>query len=76
MQNTLSFLPYAYNVGMNDHVRPVVIGIAGGTGSGKTTVAQVILERVGADSIAFLAHDAYYVLSISITLILSRPNFS
>jgi uridine kinase len=45
---------------MNDHVRPVVIGIAGGTGSGKTTVAHVILERVGADSIAFLAHDAYY----------------
>jgi uridine kinase len=45
---------------MMDHVKPVVIGIAGGTGSGKTTVANVILERVGADSIAFLAHDAYY----------------
>lgn len=39
---------------------PVVIGIAGGTGSGKTTVANVILDRVGADSIAFLPHDAYY----------------
>lgn len=39
---------------------PVVIGIAGGTGSGKTTVANGILERVGADSIAFLPHDAYY----------------
>jgi uridine kinase len=39
---------------------PVVIGIAGGTGSGKTTVASVILERVDADSIAFLPHDAYY----------------
>lgn len=37
-----------------------MIGIAGGTGSGKTTVAKVILERVGADSIAFLPHDAYY----------------
>jgi uridine kinase len=45
---------------MDNHVRPVVIGIAGGTGSGKTTVAHVILERVGADSIGFLAHDAYY----------------
>lgn len=40
--------------------KPVVIGIAGGTGSGKTTVANVILDRVGADSIAFLPHDAYY----------------
>ncbi len=39
---------------------PLVIGIAGGTGSGKTTVAQTILERVGSHRIAFLQHDAYY----------------
>jgi len=38
----------------------LVIGIAGGSGSGKTTVAQVILQRVGADRIAFLQHDSYY----------------
>lgn len=59
-KSALSFSSYAYNVGMNDQKTPVVIGIAGGTGSGKTTVAHVILERVGADSIALLAHDAYY----------------
>jgi uridine kinase len=34
--------------------------VAGGTGSGKTTVAQVILERVGAHRITTLLHDAYY----------------
>ena len=39
---------------------PIVIGIAGGSGSGKTTVANKILGRVGADRIASLAHDAYY----------------
>ncbi len=39
---------------------PVLIGIAGGTGSGKTTIANVILERAGAENIAFLPHDAYY----------------
>lgn len=39
---------------------PLVIGIAGGSGSGKTTVVQVILQRVGADRIAFLQHDSYY----------------
>jgi uridine kinase len=39
---------------------PLVIGIAGGTGSGKSTVASVILSRVGKDRIAFLLHDAYY----------------
>ncbi|MBL8098192.1 MAG: uridine kinase [Anaerolineales bacterium] len=39
---------------------PLVIGIAGGSGSGKTTVAQEILKRVGADKIAYLQHDSYY----------------
>jgi uridine kinase len=42
------------------HPDPLVIGIAGGSGSGKTTVAQEILNRVGADRIAFLQHDSYY----------------
>lgn len=40
--------------------KPLVLGIAGGTGSGKTTVAQSILHRVGSERIAFLPHDAYY----------------
>ena len=39
---------------------PLIIGIAGGSGSGKTTVAQSILQRVGPDRIAFLQHDQYY----------------
>lgn len=38
----------------------VALGVAGGTGSGKTTVANRLLEGVGADRIAFLAHDSYY----------------
>jgi len=37
-----------------------VIGIAGGSGSGKTTVANVVMRRVGAENIAYLPHDAYY----------------
>ena len=45
---------------MPDGVTPLVIGIAGGTGSGKTTVANEILERAGAHHIAYLPHDAYY----------------
>lgn len=46
---------------MHERATPLVIGIAGGTGSGKTTVANVIVERVGRDRIAYLAHDAYYL---------------
>jgi uridine kinase len=42
------------------HPDPLVIGIAGGSGSGKTTVAQQILNRVGTDQIAFIQHDSYY----------------
>ena len=41
---------------------PLVIAIAGGTGSGKTTVANVIIERVGTEHIVYLPHDAYLSL--------------
>ena len=42
------------------HAGPLVIGIAGGSGSGKTTVADAILKRVGSERIAFIQHDSYY----------------
>ena len=45
---------------MSSRNSPLVIGIAGGTGSGKTTVANAILQSVGADRIVYLPHDAYY----------------
>src|SRR5690349_19060390 len=48
-----------YNRNMS-HNTPLVIGIAGGSGSGKTTVAQEILKRVGTQRIAFLQQDSYY----------------
>ena len=41
-------------------MRPVVLGVAGGTGSGKTTVVRAILRAVGAERIAFLEQDSYY----------------
>lgn len=40
--------------------QPVIIGIAGGTGSGKTTVARAIYDRVGRDRIEWISHDSYY----------------
>ncbi len=39
---------------------PIIIGVAGGTASGKTTVSQKILEAVGQDRLAYLQHDSYY----------------
>ena len=45
---------------MNKQYSPFVVGIAGGTGSGKTTVAMAILQRTGKDKIAYIQHDSYY----------------
>ena len=40
--------------------RPIIVGIAGGTGSGKTTVARRIREGVGPQNCCLLQHDWYY----------------
>lgn len=40
--------------------KPFVIGVAGGTGSGKTTVSRRIQEAVGPAHIAYIEHDSYY----------------
>ncbi|NWJ45642.1 MAG: uridine kinase [Chloroflexi bacterium] len=39
---------------------PLVIGVAGGTGSGKTTVARHIVENIGISLVVHLQHDSYY----------------
>ncbi len=41
-------------------IPPVILGVAGGTGSGKTTVARAILNAVGRERLAFIAQDSYY----------------
>lgn len=40
--------------------RSVVIGVAGGSGSGKTTVVRRIVESLGNDQVTVLEHDRYY----------------
>lgn len=48
------------NTNNSDSSNPLVIGVAGGSGSGKTTVVRKIIESVGKDSINLVQHDAYY----------------
>jgi len=38
----------------------LIVGIAGGTGSGKTTVVKKIIEKLPKDSVAILSQDSYY----------------
>ena len=42
-------------------MKPLVIGVAGGTGSGKSTVARNVAAALGDASVAFIDMDAYYV---------------
>ena len=41
-------------------VRPVIIGVAGGSGSGKTTVVREIVRTLGPDHVTVIQHDSYY----------------
>lgn len=45
---------------MVERPAPVIIGVAGGSGSGKTTVSHEIFKRVGTEHITYLEHDSYY----------------
>lgn len=40
--------------------RPVVLGVAGGSGSGKSTVVQGLVRRLGNHVAIVIAHDSYY----------------
>ncbi len=45
---------------MNHQKATVIVGVAGGSGSGKTTIAQAIYEQLGPENVAYIPHDAYY----------------
>ncbi|HSR51404.1 MAG TPA: uridine kinase [Acidobacteriota bacterium] len=41
-------------------MRPIIIGVAGGTGSGKTTVVRKLVREIGPQAVTLLQHDSYY----------------
>jgi uridine kinase len=41
-------------------MKPLIIGVAGGSGSGKSTVARNVAKALQAESVAFIEMDAYY----------------
>jgi uridine kinase len=47
-------------MGAFERGRRLVVGVAGGTGAGKTTVARAIIDAVGSEHVAVLPEDAYY----------------
>lgn len=41
-------------------MRPIVLGVAGGSGSGKTTVVRAIMRHLGSAGVTVIHHDSYY----------------
>ena len=40
--------------------RPIIIGVTGGSGGGKTSVSRAILANFPNEKIAMIEHDSYY----------------
>jgi uridine kinase len=49
-------------------LKPLIIGIAGGSGSGKSTVARNVADHLTTSSVAFIDMDAYYKNFTSLSL--------
>lgn len=45
---------------LNNSKKPLLLGIAGGTGSGKTLVSKRIYDELGSDRVAIIEQDSYY----------------
>jgi uridine kinase len=43
-----------------DTIKPTIVGVAGGSGSGKTTVVQRVVQALGAEQVTVIQHDSYY----------------
>ena len=41
-------------------MRPIILGVAGGSGSGKTTVVRSIVRQLGGEAVTVIHHDSYY----------------
>jgi uridine kinase len=41
-------------------INPIIVGVAGGSGSGKTTVVQQVVQSLGAEQVTVIQHDSYY----------------
>lgn len=49
--------------------RPIIIGVTGGSGSGKTTVSQAIYDELAGKSIMIIAQDTYYNDQAQMTMV-------
>jgi uridine kinase len=48
--------------------KPLIIGVAGGSGSGKTTIVKEIIKELGETDVVVVPHDAYYKANTHLAL--------
>ena len=53
---------------MNENRRPIIIGVTGGSGSGKTTVSKAIYDNLNGQSIQIITQDTYYNDQADVTM--------
>jgi len=61
--------------GQGESVMSILVGVTGGTGSGKTTIAQEICRTLGSDTAALVEQDSYY-LDLGLRSVDQRANFN
>jgi uridine kinase len=49
------------STGSERHKRPYLIGVAGGSNSGKTTIAEKLAELIGSEHLSLMRLDSYYI---------------
>lgn len=47
-------------MGSSESKRPIIVGVAGGTGSGKTTIVREMLRGIDPENVLLIQHDSYY----------------
>ena len=60
MQRMKNLTSSSTNSKSNLNYEPVIVGIAGGSASGKTTFAKAIIDALGPDHVSLIGHDSYY----------------
>lgn len=58
--NTVGMMPSVYNGDVYNNDTPVLVGIAGGSGSGKTFLTNSIINKLGSEYVTYIQHDSYY----------------
>lgn len=59
---------YQWYTSTGELIRPLIIGVTGGSGSGKTTVCQTIIQKLNSKNVQYISMDSFYKHNTAIEL--------